>query len=243
MARVEKSIEIEVPVHTAYNQWTQFEEFPHFMDGVKEVRQLDDKRLHWKADIGGKTKEWDAEIQEQTPDQRIAWRSISGTQNFGQVSFNPINADRTRVSLLLDYEPEGMMEKAGDAMGVVSGKVQGDLERFKDFIESRGRESGAWRGEIHGGKEHSPGSSRSGGSGMGKPSSGSNLSGGTTGGTTRSGGSPMGGSTIQQRKGTGTPKNKDKNTPGTSASRSGSARVDPEDMDDDLNAGTPKGRR
>ncbi len=234
MARVEKSIEIEVPVHTVYNQWTQFEEFPHFMDGVKEVRQLDDKRLHWKADIGGKVKEWDAEIQEQTPDQRIAWHSISGTRNFEQVSFQPIDAGRTRVSLLMDYEPEGVMEKAGDAMGVVSGKVQGDLERFKDFIESRGRESGAWRGEIHGGQEHKPGSSGT---------SGSNLPGGTTGGTTRSSGSPMGGSTVSGRKDQGTPKNKDKNTPGTSASRSGSIRTDPEDMDDDLNAGTPKGRR
>ncbi|HEX9007342.1 MAG TPA: SRPBCC family protein [Bacteroidota bacterium] len=228
MARVEKSIEIGVPVHTAYNQWTQFEEFPHFMDGVKEVRQLDDKRLHWKADIGGKVKEWDAEIQEQTPDQRIAWRSISGSQNFGQVSFHPVDANRTRVSLLMDYEPEGMMEKAGDAMGVVSGKVQGDLERFKDFIESRGRESGAWRGEIHGGQERTPGST------------GSNP---PPGGSTRSGGSPMGGSTMQQRKDQGTPKNKDKNTPGSSGSRSGSIRTDPEDMDDDLNAGTPKGRR
>lgn len=210
MARVEKSIEIDVPVHTAYNQWTQFEEFPHFMDGVKEVRQLDDKRLHWKADIGGKVKEWDAEIQEQKPDQRIAWRSISGSQNYGQVSFHPVDTSRTRVSLLMDYEPEGMMEKAGDAMGVVSGKVQGDLERFKDFIESRGRESGAWRGEIHGGEQ--------------RPS-------GTTG------------TTGSNRKDKGMPKNKDKNTPGSSASRSGSARIDPEDMDDDLNAGTPKGRR
>jgi uncharacterized membrane protein len=120
------------------------------MEGVKEVRQLDDKRLYWKAEIAGKDKEWHAEIFEQIPDQRIAWRAMSGAMNTGMVNFESLGADRTRVTLRLNYEPEGAMEKMGDAIGVVSSRVQGDLKRFKEFIESRGSETGAWRGEIHG---------------------------------------------------------------------------------------------
>ncbi len=152
MAYVEKSIEVNVPVHTAYNQWTQFEEFPRFMEGVEEVRQLDDKRLHWRATIAGKTEEWDAEIVEQTPDRVVAWRSTSGAQNAGTVTFQSIDANTTRVNVRIEYDPQSFVEKAGDALGIVSRRVEGDLKRFKEFIESRGTETGAWRGEIHGGR-------------------------------------------------------------------------------------------
>src|SRR5919206_4114871 len=156
---IEKSIEVNVPVHTAYNQWTQFESFPEFMEGVEEVRQLDHQRLHWRARIGGKEKEWDAEIVEQQPDQRVAWRSLSGAANDGVVTFEPIDADTTRVTLALDYDPEGFLENVGDALGLVSRRVEGDLNRFKEFIESRGAETGAWRGEIHGGQSQRDASS------------------------------------------------------------------------------------
>jgi uncharacterized membrane protein len=148
MATIEKSIEVDVPVRTAYNQWTQFEAFPQFMEGVREVRQLDDKTLGWRAEIGGKDEEWVAEITEQVPDQRIAWRARSGKRNAGVVTFHRIADHRTRIMLQLDYEPEGAVENIGDALGVVSRRVEGDLQRFKEFIESRGRETGAWRGEI-----------------------------------------------------------------------------------------------
>jgi uncharacterized membrane protein len=148
MERIEKSIEVEVPLHTAYNQWTQFEEFPKFMEGVEEVRQLDDKRLFWRAQIAGKATEWEAEIYEQIPDSRIAWRSTTGAPNAGAVSFQLIEPDRTRINLVIDYQPLGVIEKVGDALGVVSGRVEGDLQRFKKFVESRGAETGAWRGEI-----------------------------------------------------------------------------------------------
>src|SRR5687768_15777625 len=148
MANIEKSIDVDVPVRTAYNQWTQFEEFPRFMEGVKEVRQLDDKRLHWRAVVAGKEKEWDAEITEQTPDQRIAWRSRSGAPNAGVVTFHRLDDNRTRIMLQLEYDPEGVVENVGGALGVVTARVSGDLARFKEFIESRGRETGAWRGEI-----------------------------------------------------------------------------------------------
>lgn len=148
MATIEKSIEVDVPVRIAYNQWTQFEAFPQFMEGVREVRQLDDKTLGWRAEIGGKHEEWIAEITEQVPDQRIAWRARSGKPNAGVVTFHRIADHRTRIMLQLDYEPEGAVESIGDALGVVSRRVEGDLQRFKEFIESRGRETGAWRGEI-----------------------------------------------------------------------------------------------
>jgi uncharacterized membrane protein len=148
MSTIEKSIDVNVPVRAAYNQWTQFEEFPRFMEGVEQVRQLDDKRLHWKATVGGKTKEWDAEITEQRPDERIAWRSRGGASNAGVVTFHRLSDSTTRVMLQLEYDPEGVVENVGDAVGVVSTRVKGDLDRFKEFIESRGSETGAWRGEI-----------------------------------------------------------------------------------------------
>jgi uncharacterized membrane protein len=151
MATIEKSIEVNVPVRTAYNQWTQFEEFPQFMEGVEEVRQLDDKRLQWRASIAGKSEEWQAEIVEQTPDMVVAWRSTTGSENAGRVSFAPAGMNATRVTLRLDYDPEGIVESVGDKLGFVSRRVEGDLERFKEFIEGRGAETGAWRGEIHGG--------------------------------------------------------------------------------------------
>ncbi|HXK33320.1 MAG TPA: SRPBCC family protein [Dehalococcoidia bacterium] len=148
MAAVEKSIDVEVPVRTAYNQWTQFEEFPRFMEGVAEVRQVTDDRLHWKAEIGGKQEEWDARITEQTPDQRIAWTSEDGALNAGVVTFHKLEPNRTRVMLQMEYRPEGLVETVGDKLGFVSRRVEGDLKRFKEFIEERGSETGAWRGEI-----------------------------------------------------------------------------------------------
>ncbi len=148
MSNIEQSIDVNVPVRTAYNQWTQFEDFPRFMEGVQEVRQLDDKRLHWRANIGGKEKEWDAEITEQVPDQRIAWKNTTGATNAGVVTFHRLNDTQTRVMLQVDYDPEGVVENVGDMIGVVSARVRGDLKRFKEFIESHGQETGAWRGEI-----------------------------------------------------------------------------------------------
>lgn len=148
MASIEKTIEVNVPVRVAYNQWTQFEDFPKFMEGVEEVKQLDDKRLRWKAEIAGKDEEWTAEIDEQVPDQRIAWHSTSGAENDGIVTFQSLSPDRTMIKLHLEYDPEGIVESVGDKMGFVSRRVEGDLERFKDFIESRGSETGAWRGSI-----------------------------------------------------------------------------------------------
>jgi len=148
MATIEQSIDVDVPVTTAYNQWTQFEQFPEFMEGVKSVRQLDDRHLRWHAEVAGRDKEWEAEITEQHPDERIAWRSTTGARNAGVVTFHHLSDTRTRIMLQLDYEPEGMTETVGDALGMMSTRVKGDLARFKTFIESRGRESGAWRGDI-----------------------------------------------------------------------------------------------
>ena len=148
MERIEKSIEVEKPVRTVYNQWTQFEEFPRFMKGVKKVTQLDDQRLHWEAEIGGKNKEWDARITDQIPDQLIAWQSEGSEYTSGIVKFAAAGPDRTRIDLQLIYDPEGFVESTGDALGLVSSKVENDLERFKEFIEKRGQETGAWRGTI-----------------------------------------------------------------------------------------------
>ena len=145
MARVEKSVDVAVPVTTAYNQWTQFEEFPRFMDGVQEVQQLDDRRLHWKAELGGRFKEWDAEIREQVPDQKIIWQSLDGSANAGQVVFEPIDANRTRVRVEMSYDTEGILEDVGDLLGFLDRRVDGDLERFKAFIEERGSETGGYR--------------------------------------------------------------------------------------------------
>jgi uncharacterized membrane protein len=150
MANIEQSIDVDVPVRTAYDQWTQFEEFPKFMEGVEEIRQVDDTHTHWKTKIGGKEKEFDAEITEQTPDQRIAWMSEAGPEHAGVVTFHRLDENKTRVMLQMDYEPEGVVEKVGDALGVVQRRVKGDLENFKQLIEARGPggETGAWRGEI-----------------------------------------------------------------------------------------------
>jgi len=148
MSVIVKSIELNVPVKTAYNQWTQFEEFPKFMEGVEQVKQIDDKRLHWKANIGGKTEEWDAEITEQIPDQRVAWTSKGGAMNAGLVTFSPLGDAKSKLTLEMEYVPNGAVEKMGDALGLVTKRIEGDLNRFKDFIESRGRETGAWRGTV-----------------------------------------------------------------------------------------------
>ncbi|TAK73144.1 MAG: SRPBCC family protein [Dehalococcoidia bacterium] len=149
MARAAKEIVVEAPLRSVYNQWTQFEEFPRFMEGVKEVRQLDDRHLFWRANIGGRDMEWEAEIQEQVPDQKIIWRSTSGEMNAGIVAFRPAGDGKTEVRLEMSYEPKGAAEQAGSALGIVEGKVEGDLKRFKEFIEDRGgHETGAWRGEI-----------------------------------------------------------------------------------------------
>ena len=148
MEQVEKTVEVNQPVSTVYNQWTQFEDFPNFMEGVKEVRQLDDTHLHWRAEVWGKEKEWDAEITEQEPDKRISWRSVSGAPNAGTVRFEPLGTDRTRVRLTMAYEPEGGKESIGSAFGLDSRRVKGDLESFKEFIEERGAETGAWRGDV-----------------------------------------------------------------------------------------------
>ena len=148
MSVVEKSIEVELPVSTVYNQWTQFEEFPQFMEGVEQVTQLDETRLHWVAEIAGAKREWDAEIIDQEPDQRIAWRSIDGAGNGGIVTFQPTSAAATRVNLQMEFEPEGLAETIGDKLGFVSKQAEGDLKRFKSFMEQRGGETGAWRGEV-----------------------------------------------------------------------------------------------
>jgi len=148
MEMVEKSVEINVPVHTAYNQWTQFEEFPRFMEGIESVKQLDDTRLQWVANIGGERKEWGARITEQIPDQRIAWRSERGEFTSGAVSFQALSPDTTRVTVRVNYEPKDLTEKIGDMLGMVSRRVAGELERFKNYIESRGQETGSWRGTI-----------------------------------------------------------------------------------------------
>ena len=145
MHRMEKACDIGVPVRVAYDQWTQFEEFPRFMDGVKEVRQLDDTHLHWHASVAGKDKEWDAVITEQVPDQVIAWRSTSGPHNEGEVRFEKLDDGHTRVRIAMVYEPDGALEKAGDAMGFLSRQVDKTVNDFKQYIEQQGHPSGAWR--------------------------------------------------------------------------------------------------
>jgi uncharacterized membrane protein len=148
MASVVESIDVKVPVNTAYNQWTQFEDFPHFMEGVKSVTQIDDTHVHWKAEVAGKDEEWDAEITEQHPDERVAWKATTGAENAGVVTFHRIDDETTRVTLQMDVDPEGVVENVGTALGFLDRRVKGDLERFKEFIESRGAETGAWRGEV-----------------------------------------------------------------------------------------------
>jgi uncharacterized membrane protein len=149
MSSVEKSITVEVPLNVAYNQWTQFEDFPRFMEGVESVKQLDDRHLHWRTNVGGKEKEFDTEITEQIPDTRIAWCTRSGEKHAGVVTFHRLSDHETRIMLQMEYEPDGPIEKIGDWLGVFSRRVENDLKRFKDFVERRGVETGAWRGEIH----------------------------------------------------------------------------------------------
>jgi uncharacterized membrane protein len=150
--KVEKSILVDVPISTAYNQWTQFEEFPRFMGGVTSVTQLSDDRLEWVAEIGGVKRRWEARILEQVPDQRIAWAATSGATNAGEVRFEDVGG-QTSVSLSLEYEPEGVVEKVGDALNIVGKQAEGDLERFKAFIESEGYASGAWRDSVNPGSQ------------------------------------------------------------------------------------------
>jgi len=152
MATVKESIEVDVPVSTAYNQWTQFEEFPTFMEGVESVKQIDDTHLRWVAEAGGKRREWKAEIVDQVPDQKIAWRATDGDGPNGIVEFEPLGEDKTLVTVEMAYKAEGLTEQLGSAVGIDSRQVKGDLEHFKKLIESRGVESGAWRGEVRAGE-------------------------------------------------------------------------------------------
>ncbi len=155
MAEVDESVEVDVPVSTAYNQWTQFEEFPSFMENVKSVKQLDDAHLHWVAEVGGKQHEWDAEITYQEPDRHIAWRAVDGKDNTGSVRFERLNENKTRLRVRITYEPEGAVETVADKVGVDDRGVRADLKKFKELVESRGVETGAWRGEVREGEVQS----------------------------------------------------------------------------------------
>ncbi len=148
MSTITQSIDVEVPVTTAYNQWTQFESFPQVMEGVEEIRQVDATHNHWVVKVGGATREFDATVTEQHPDERVAWKSDSGPQHAGVVTFHKLSDTTSRVTAQMDIDPEGFLEKVGDKFGVIEGRVKSDLERFKDFIESRGGETGAWRGDV-----------------------------------------------------------------------------------------------
>jgi uncharacterized membrane protein len=149
---IKETIEVNVPVSTAYNQWTQFADFPKFMDGVKSVEQLGDTHLRWVAEVGGQSRDWQAEIVEQVPEQRIAWRATDGDGPNGLVSFEPLGEDTTLVTVEMSYEPEGMKEQLGAKVGLDSRQVKEDLNRFKELVETMGSETGAWRGEVHAGE-------------------------------------------------------------------------------------------
>ena len=151
LATIEEEIEVGVPVSTAYNQWTQFEDFPLFMEGVDHVEQLDDTRLRWVASIGGRRAEWEAKILEQVPDTKITWESLDGRETRGTVWFDKAGEQRTKIRLVLTYRPEGPLEKVGSAAGLDRRRIRGDLERFKELLEMRGVEDGAWRGEVESG--------------------------------------------------------------------------------------------
>jgi uncharacterized membrane protein len=148
MSTVTESVDVQVPVTTAYNQWTQFESFPQFMGGVQQVRQLDDTHTHWVTKMAGVTREFDATITEQHPDERVAWKSENGPKQAGVVTFHKLDDNRTRVTAQMDFEPEGIAEKAADRVGMIEGRVKDDMERFKQFIEEKGHETGAWRGDV-----------------------------------------------------------------------------------------------
>lgn len=148
MAKIEKSLDVDVSASVAYHQWTRLEDFPKFMDGVEEVTQLDDASQHWVANIGGQRKEWDARVTEDVADERIGWTSDGGTFISGLITFRPLDESKTRVVLEMDYDPEGIVEELGDKLGFVSRRVEGDLKRFKEFVESRGEEIDGRRGTV-----------------------------------------------------------------------------------------------
>jgi uncharacterized membrane protein len=148
MSKILESVDVNVPVRTAYDQWTQFESFPMFMEGVEKVEQLDDTTLRWTAEIAGQKRTWKAKIAEQLPDERIAWTSIDGARNAGVVTFHRLDDNKSRVTLQLDVDPEGPVDNIGDALGFVQRRAKDDLNRFKEFIEGRGTETGAWRGTV-----------------------------------------------------------------------------------------------
>ncbi|MFC4855809.1 SRPBCC family protein [Actinophytocola glycyrrhizae] len=155
MSTITESVDVQVPVSRAYNQWTQFETFPSFMEGVEEIRQLDDTHTHWVTKVGGVTREFDATITEQHPDERVAWRADDGPTHAGVVTFHRLDDSTTRVTAQMDIDPDGFVEQAADKLGILNGRVKGDLKRFKEFIEQRGQETGEWRGDVN-----QPGSAR-----------------------------------------------------------------------------------
>jgi uncharacterized membrane protein len=148
MSSIVESVDVKVPVRTAYNQWTQFEEFPRFMEGVEEIRQLDDTHMHWVVKVGGTRREFDAEITEQHPDERIAWNSMSGPRHAGVVTFHRLDPNTTRVTAQMEVDPDGFIENVGDKAGLLKQRIKGDMKRFGQYIESRGQETGAWRGDV-----------------------------------------------------------------------------------------------
>ncbi|MCW2647150.1 MAG: hypothetical protein QOF87_2536 [Pseudonocardiales bacterium] len=148
MTSVTESVDVDVDISTAYNQWTQFESFPEFMNGVESIRQVDDTRTHWRTSIGGVEREFDTEITEQHPDERVAWKSTDGTSHAGVVTFHRLGDNQTRVTAQIDWQPDSVVEKVGAALGVDDRQVESDLRRFKTFIEKRGAETGAWRGNV-----------------------------------------------------------------------------------------------
>ncbi|MGP4025629.1 SRPBCC family protein [Actinomadura sp. 3N407] len=148
MSTITESVNVTVPIRTAYDQWTQFETFPQFMDGVEEVRQLDDTTVRWRTRIAGVTREFDARITEQLPDERVAWKSLEGPTHAGVVTFHRLDETTTRVTAQMEIDPEGLAEKAGDRLGALGHRVKGDLQRFKTFIEARGVQTGGWRGQV-----------------------------------------------------------------------------------------------
>jgi uncharacterized membrane protein len=184
---VVQSIDVAVPVTTAYNQWTQFESFPQFMEGVARIEQLTPTRTHWVTRIAGVEREFDAEITEQHPDERVAWRTDGGTHQAGVVTFHRLDDRITRVTLQMDHEPEGLAEKAADALGIVQNRIKGDLQNFKEFIEARGHEEGAWRGDVGRSPQQEPGGAVPGGATPGEATPG----GATPGRPTQPGGSTL----------------------------------------------------
>ncbi len=156
MSTTIQTVEVERPITVVYDQWTQFEEFPQFMDGVESVRQTDDTHLHWKAKIAGVTRQWDAEIVRQDPNREVAWQATSGAANRGQVTFRELGVDRTEVTLDLDFEPGGVVEQVGDKLGIVKARASGDLRRFKEFIEARPMPTGGWPGTVRDGRTINP---------------------------------------------------------------------------------------